>query len=329
MSWEIDTAGPTRPGEAIDAHVHLFTVGLLQEWVDTLPPEQGARFRDALKRRQFGRRNDVLPEMSPQETACWYAERLRAADVAKALVVSVAPDNQWTRDFLVAAKGHVHALCNLDPRDPGAPALLEREMAAGFRGVKLLPVNRSFSLSDPACRPFFEKADELGANIIIHYGVSVDPTADLRFADPVDLSPVARDFPGITFVIAHFGAGWLDSVLRLSYQCKNVCVDSSGTNNWLDIYVPRLTLADVFERCLTAMGPERILFGTDSNTTAPYRRWIRWMQERTLEEMGLPDAHRDLIMRGNAARIFRLDEPLLPEGASAPAPPPVFDEPLS
>ena len=33
------------------------------------------------------------------------------------------------------------AFCNVDPRDQGAPALLEREMAAGFRGVKLLPVN--------------------------------------------------------------------------------------------------------------------------------------------------------------------------------------------
>ena len=175
------------------------------------------------------------------------------------------PDSQWTRDFLAAAKGHIHALCNVDPARPEARAeLLEREMAAGFRGVKLYPVNRCYRLSDPACRPFFEKANELGANIIIHYGVTVDPTGDLRYADPLDLSPVARDFPDITFVIAHFGAGWLDSVLRLAYQCKNVCVDTSGTNNWMDYYVPKLTLAEVFERCLTSMGPERVLFGTDA-----------------------------------------------------------------
>lgn len=315
MTGVLAQATPTRPGDTIDAHVHLFTVGLLEEWLESLPPEQMTRFRVALKERRFGRRGDqVLPEMTPDETAAWYVERLRAADVAKALVVSVAPDNQWTREFLVAAKGHVHALCNMDPRDPGAPALLEREMAAGFRGVKLLPVNRCFRLSDPACRPFFEKAQELGAAITVHYGVSVDPGADLRFADPIDLSPVARDFPGITFVIAHFGAGWLDSVLRVAYQCANVSVDSSGTNNWLDHHVPAMSLADVFERCLTAMGPERVMFGTDSNTTAPYRTWIRWMQQRTLEEMGLSATDLDLVMRGNAARVFRLDEPLLGSG---------------
>jgi len=313
VSWDIDTAPATQPGDVIDAHVHLFTVGLLEEYLDK-DAEANERFREALKTRRFGRRNAVLPEMSPEQTACWYVERLHAANVAKALVVSVIPDNQWTRDFLVAAKGHVHALAAVDPRDPKAPEQLAREMAAGYRGVKLLPVNRCYRLSDPACRPFFEAANELGANLIIHYGVTVDPSGDLRYADPLDLSPVARDFPELQFVVAHFGAGWLDSVLRLAYQCKNVSVDTSGTNNWLDYYVPKMELPEVFERCLTALGPERIMFGTDSNTTAPYRTWIRFMQQRVLEELGLSDTDRDLILRGNATRVFRLDEPLLPAG---------------
>ena len=304
----LEPAPPTRPGDVVDAHVHLFTVGLLEEVLSKQPPEAMTRFRQALKERKFGRRGDTLPDMTPEQTACWYVERLHSADVAKALVVAVMPDTQWTRDFLVAAKGHVHALCNVDPRDPGAPDLLAREMAAGFKGVKLLPVNRCYHLSDPACRPFFEAANELRANLIIHYGVTVDPTGDLRYADPIDLSPVARDFPDLTFVIAHFGAGWLDSVLRLTYQCKNVCVDSSGTNNWMDYYVPKMTLAEVYERCLTALGPERVLFGTDSGTTAPYRTWIRKMQQRTLEELGLSAEDRDLILRGNAVRIFGLDD---------------------
>jgi len=308
-------AEPTKPGDVIDAHVHLFTVGLLEEAISKME-NTPKRFREGLKTRKWGRRGDqTLPDLSPEETASWYIDRLTAANVAKALVVSVMPDNQWTRDFLVAAQGHVHALCTVDPRDSGAPALLEREMAAGFRGVKLYPVNRCYRLSDPACRPFFEKADELGANLIIHYGVTVDPTGDLRYADPLDLSPVARDFPDLQFVIAHFGAGWLDSVLRLGYQCKNVSVDTSGTNNWMDYYVPKMTLAEVFERALTALGPERVMFGTDSGTTAPYRTWIRFMQQRTVEEMGLSATDRDLILRGNASRVFRLDEPLAPMGS--------------
>lgn len=305
-------APATRAGDVIDGHAHLFTLGLLEETLAKQPPEAMKRFRQAVKERKFGRRGDTLPDMTPAACADWYRGRLAAAGVAKALVMSVMPDNQWTRDFLLAANGHVHALCNVDPFDPASPDLLRREAAAGFRGVKFFPVNRCYRLSDPACRPVFDTIAELGMNVCVHYGVTVDPTGDLRFADPIDLSPVARDYPGVTFMIAHFGAGWLDSVLRLSYQCENVCVDTSGTNNWMDRHVPRMELADVFERCLTAMGPERLVFGTDAGTTAPYRTWIKFSQVRCLEEMGLSDAERDLVLRGNAARIFRLDEPLLP-----------------
>jgi hypothetical protein len=304
----LESAPPTHPGQVIDAHTHLFTVGLLEQALSQLPPDAMPRFRAAVKERRFGRRGDVLPDMTPDQVARFYVDRLVAANVAKALVVSVMPDNQYMRDFIKAANGHVHALCNVDPRDPAAPDLLEREMAAGFKGVKLLPVNRRYRLSDPACRPFLETAARLEANMIIHYGVTVDPAGDLRYADPIDLSPVARGYPQITFVIAHLGAGWLDAVLRLAYQCSNVCVDTSGTNNWMDYHVPRMTLAEVFERAITAMGPERVLFGTDSGTTAPYRTWIRHMQERTLQEMGLSDADRDSIMRANAVRIFGLDD---------------------
>jgi predicted TIM-barrel fold metal-dependent hydrolase len=296
----------TVPGDVIDAHVHLFALPLFREFVDK-NPEANPRWKKAIEEGTFGRRQEALPDLGPEAMAEWYAARLDDADLARAVVVSVLPDSQYMRDFIGASRGRVAALCNLDPRLPDAPALLEREMAAGFKGVKLLPVNRCFRLSDPACRPFFEKAAELGAAITVHYGVTVDPQGDLRYADPTDLSPVARDYPEITFVIAHFGAGYLHEALRLGYQCKNVCLDSSGTNNWMDYDPHGYTLAQVFDRALTALGPERVLFGTDSGTMGPYRKWIAFQQRRTLEELGHSEHDRDRVLRANAVRIFRLD----------------------
>ena len=301
-------APSTSAGDVIDAHCHLFSVGLFQELVEKYP-EYNERFKQAIKERRFGRRNQELPDMAPAEMAEWYAKRIHDAGIAKALVVSVVPDSQYMRDFVAAARGHVQALCNLDPRTDNAPEVLEEEIAAGFRGVKLLPANRGYRLSDPACRPFFEKAAELGVGMIIHYGVSVDPNADLRMADPLDLSPVAQEFSDTPFVIAHFGAGYLESVLKLAYSCKNICVDSSGTNNWMDFMPTPMTLEQVFRTCLSSIGPERVLFGTDANSLGPYREWIAFQQRRTLEEIGLTDSDRDLVLRGNAARIFRMDDP--------------------
>lgn len=297
----------TAPGEIVDAHVHLFARGLFAEQAErgrALPPALAR----ALETGRLGRRGEPLPDLPPEDMAAWYERRLDEAGVAKAVVMSVVEDSEYTRRFVRAAEGRLYALTTLDPTRADAAALLEREIEAGFRGVKLLPVNRRFYLSDPACRPFFEKAAELGCPMTVHYGVTVGPSGDLRYADPTDLSPVARDFPEITFVIAHFGAGYLSETLRLAYQCDNVCVDSSGTNNWIDYDPHGYTLAQVFERALLALGPERILFGTDSGTTAPYRHWIAYQQRRILEEVGLGERERDLILRGNAVRIFRLDE---------------------
>lgn len=299
-------AGPTQPGDIIDAHCHLFSVRLFEEYIEA-HPEAAPRFRQAVKERKFGRRGESLPDLPADEMAAWYIARIHEAGVAKALIVSVIPDSQYMRDFIVAAAGHVQALCNVNPTDPGAAALLEREMAAGFRGVKLLPVNRCYRLSDPACRPFFEKAAELGAPMIVHYGVTVDPAGDMRYADPIDLSPVARDYPEVTFVIAHFGAGYLDQLLKVAYQCPNVAVDSSGTNNWMDFMAYPLTLADVFRRALGALGPERVVFGTDASNMGAYRSWIKYQQAATLDEIGLGAADKDLVLRGNAVRIFGMD----------------------
>lgn len=301
------TAPLTSPGEVVDAHVHLFSLPLFREIVERDPVVR-QRWGKALEEGKWGRRNETLPDLDAEAMAAWYGERLDAAGIAKAVVVSVWPDSQYTRDFINASAGKVSALCNVDPRDPGSAALLEHEMAAGFKGVKLYPVNRCFHLSDPACRPFFNRAAELGCAITVHYGVTVDPTGDLRFADPTDLSPVARDYPDMPFVIAHFGAGYLHEALRLGYQCKNVCLDTSGTNNWMDYDPHGYTLAQVFDRALTALGPERVLFGTDSGTTGPYREWIAYQQRRTLEELGLSEGDRDLVLRANAVRVFRLDE---------------------
>lgn len=309
MSERLQPAPATRPGEVIDAHLHLFSVRVLEEVVAAIP-QVGERFERAIRERKWSRRGvqQELPDMPPDEMAAWYSARLRDAGVAKGLVVSIAPESQYYRDFIAAASGHIHALTNIDPRSPDAPALLEREMAAGFKGVKLLPVNRQYRVSDPGCRPFFEKAAELGAPMIIHYGVTVDPLGDLRYGDPLDLSPVARDFPDLPFVIAHFGAGFFPQVLQLAYQCGNVCVDSSGTNNWMDHMPYAMTLEGVFGQALSALGPERVLFGTDSGTTAPYRSWIKYQQMRTLEILGASERDRDLVLRGNAVRIFGMDD---------------------
>ena len=57
-------------------------------------PETPARFKQAAKEGKWGRRGEMtLPDLSAEDAASWYVERISAANVAKALIVSVLPDS--------------------------------------------------------------------------------------------------------------------------------------------------------------------------------------------------------------------------------------------
>lgn len=248
-----------------------------------------------------------LLDVDAAAMAALWEERLQANGVSQGVFMSFMPGSAYFRTFAAAKPSTVFACTTVDPRSPEAAEVVRNEVAAGYVGVKLYPVNQGYALSDERARPFFDALAELGVPVAIHYGVSVDTRSDLRFADPTDLSPVARDYSDTPFVIAHFGAGYLREVLALSYQCPNVYVDTSGTNNWLKIVPYCQSLREVFEICLDAIGPERILFGTDSGAVpAGYRDWILAEQLAIVESLPISAADRRAILAGNARRLYRL-----------------------
>jgi len=81
-------------------------------------------------------------------------------------------------------------------------------------------------------------------------------------------------------------------------------LDSSSSNGW--IREPQ-TLQDVFKKTVEAIGPERILFGTDSSFFP--RGWRKDIFEQQLEivkNIGLSLPDQRLIFGGNIARILSL-----------------------
>ena len=123
------------------------------------------------------------------------------------------------------------------------------------------------------------------------------------------LEPVARDFPTVDFVIPHFGIQHVKDLLFLCWSCPNVSVDSSGSNQWLRWMPYKLTLDDLFQRFYETVGPERIVFGSDSSWF-PRGFALRYLQDqvRVCRFMNMPHEHLQWIFGGNAARI--LDVPL-------------------
>jgi predicted TIM-barrel fold metal-dependent hydrolase len=87
-------------------------------------------------------------------------------------------------------------------------------------------------------------------------------------------------------------------------MCPNIYLDTSSSNGWVK-YVPGLTLAEVFRRALTVLGPGRLVFGTDSSFfPRGWRRVICGAQKTALDELGVEADACQRIFSGNFDRIF-------------------------
>jgi len=127
---------------------------------------------------------------------------------------------------------------------------------------------------------------------------------DLRLGDPLALAATAVRFPTVPVIVPHFGAGFFREALMAADACPSIYLDTSSSNSWVK-YVPGLTLTEAFRRALSIVGPERLIFGTDSSFfPRGWHRVIYGAQRTALDELGMEAAGRDKVFGGNFDRIF-------------------------
>ena len=161
-----------------------------------------------------------------------------------------------------------------NPAAPDAGPKLERALSTlRLRMVALFPAMHRYRLEDEAVGRVFEAASQSGSAVFVHCGVlsvgvrkklGLASPFDLRLGDPLAVAAIAMRFPSVPVVIPHFGAGMFREALMAADQCPNIYLDTSSSNSWLK-YHPGLTLEDMFRQALSVVGPDRLLFGTDSS----------------------------------------------------------------
>jgi predicted TIM-barrel fold metal-dependent hydrolase len=108
-------------------------------------------------------------------------------------------------------------------------------------------------------------------------------------------------------VVPHFGCGYPGELLQLAWACRNVHVDSSGNNEWIRWMPYPLSIGDLFRKFLETIGPERVIFGSDS---AHFPRGLvrHYYDEqcRAFNQLGFSADERRLVFSDNAARLLRL-----------------------
>lgn len=295
----------------VDAHLHLMTADMLRRTLQRAQAtRQAARERARVRGHSFQARIEELEGVTLAAQAATWLEAFDAAGIQAGVFIAMGEANDELAEFCRLRPDRLFGCGSLlDPTHPDAPRTVRRFPGLGLRALKLYAPQYKAHLNDRLFYPVYEAAAECGLPIIVHFGITVGAFYDLLYANPLALSAPGRDFPEITFVIAHFGAGFLREAMFLAYHTENICVDTSGTNNWR-LYTPgEPSLEQVFRDALRTFGPQRILFGTDSTWWSGYRTQIVAEQVEVLRRLELSDADRDAILAANARRIFGIPGP--------------------
>ena len=295
-----------------DAHCHFFSAGFFARLArDPSAPPADDPAVDLPARLGWDAPGDTTAL-----TDRWIAELDRHGVARAALMASVPGDEASVAAAVARHPARIVGSFMLDPTAPDAAARVQRGFGElRLRCACLFPAMHGFAPDDEArVVPVFEAAAEHGCAVFVHCGVlsvgvrrklGLASRFDIRRGRPLALVPIASAFPGVPVIIPHFGAGFFRDALMAAALCHNVVVDTSSSNAWMQYLTPPPTLADVFRQTLAVLGPERILFGSDSSFfPRGWQRPVYDAQRAALDAVGLDKQGRAAIFADNFDRVF-------------------------
>jgi predicted TIM-barrel fold metal-dependent hydrolase len=290
-----------------DAHCHFFSSRFLETLTQDTPlADRGAEHVAG-----------VLgwdPPGSPGDLADRWAGELDRHGISRAaLIASVPRDEESVAAAVVRHPARFVGFFMFNPAASDADLRLERALGAGLRGICLFPAMHGYHLDDQRVASVFAAASRQGTAMFVHCGaltvgvrrkLGLPSPFDWRLGDPLALASTAVRFPQVPVIVPHFGAGFFREALMAADQCPSIHLDTSSSNGWIK-YHPGLTLEGVFRQALAVVGPERLLFGTDSSFfPRGWQKAIHDAQRAALAAIGADADAQQKIFGGNFNRLF-------------------------
>ena len=178
----------------------------------------------------------------------------------------------------------------------------------GLKAVKIHPYFQNHDFDDPVYLRLMEAAGELGLIVVAHTGTDLGYPGLYRCTTPM-IANVLKSLRGVKLVLAHMGGcgNWEDIMEVVADSDVMLdCAYSLGCT--LDMEgkpmagMPSLLTAEQFMTMEKVLGPERILFGTDSP----------WMDQRHTLDLFLslplsPEAQARILYQ-NALALYGLQD---------------------
>jgi uncharacterized protein len=198
--------------------------------------------------------------------------------------------------------------------------LMERQVGEfGAKAFKFYNVRYDFGrpfpwrMDDPQVAfPVFEKAQELGVNLIgVHKGVPLGPQP-IEATQTWDMDGAAANFPDINFVIFHVGLPFIDETCWQLIRHPNLYASIAATINFV-VRAPR-QFAEVMGKLLFWAGEDKIVYGSEAPIFQPQWAldafWNFELPQDLVEGYGYPqltEQAKRKILGENLLRLHGMD----------------------
>jgi len=198
--------------------------------------------------------------------------------------------------------------------------LMERQVGEfGAKAFKFYNVRYDYGrpfpwrMDDPQVAfPVFEKAQELGVNLIgVHKGVPLGPQP-IEATQTWDMDGAAANFPDINFVIFHVGLPFIDEVCWQLIRHPNLYASIAATINFV-VRAPR-QFAETLGKLLFWCGEDKIIYGSEAPIWQPQWAleafWNFQLPQDLVEGYGYPqltEQAKRKILGENLLRLHGLD----------------------
>ena len=281
----------------IDIVVNMFTpqeVGLGQTGLDE-------DFKKQIRMPEEMRAGVTIPD---------YLKKMDQAGVERSLLIAVRGGDIRVPEGFEVPYESVHSVCQEYPErfsglagvDPfrGMQGLKDLEVAVkeyGFVGAHLYPHWCELPPDHRKYYPYYAKCCELDIPIMMQVGHNLIYSRNRRLPSvgrPIYLDQVAIDFPDLKLIGIHIGIPWTEEMISMCWKHENVF--TAG-----DAYAPKYW-PEAFVHYANSYGKHKVMFGTDWPVIDP----IRAVDE--FNDLNFRDEAKDLILRENAIRVFKLNQ---------------------
>jgi len=226
----------------------------------------------------------------------WYWQNQETCDL----------QNGWFANLIEAHPERLLAFAAVQPKGKQAALdSLERALDVGFCGIgELSPQAQEFAYDDPTFVRVLQIAVERCLPTTLHVTDPVVPTTAVAKPTPLeDFVTLAKDFPTLKLILAHWGGGlpFYELNPRLQDILRNVSYDCAASALLYD--------KRVFRQVVDLVGADRVLYGSDYPLLL-YPREQRLPEfKRFLNEVvgaGLTIEEQEKVLGGNLLRLVNV-----------------------